>query len=188
MNSLLWAGRSLAFSLLFALAASATSIPRISFEQLTDRSELIFSGQVTRSWSDWDAEHKFIWTHYEFAASGSFKGNLQSTVVVSEPGGVVGNRGMTIAGAVAYQIGDKVVVIAQRMPNGYLRTTGWGQGKYLVDSSGRLHAGSSLRGIETTDAGFAAADTPLRSLEGMSAADLRTRIAERLLTIQGVTR
>jgi hypothetical protein len=172
---------SLLVALLFACNVSATSVPSLTFEELTDRSELIVSGQVTRSWADWDSEHKFIWTHYELSVSNAQKGTPGLTVELAEPGGVVGIQGMAIAGAVVYQPGDHVLVFLQRMPNGYLRTTGWSQGKYTVDNTGRLHAETSLRGLDVVSAQKgAAAATPVRTLDGMTVAELRSRISARL--------
>jgi hypothetical protein len=106
-------------------------------------------------------------------------------VVVSEPGGVAGNRGMVIAGSVQYRPGDQVAIFLERMPNGYLRTTGWGQGKYIVDESGGLHADSSLRGIDVIPVGTgaksgASAGTSLRTLDGASVMSLRARVAARI--------
>jgi len=171
--------------LLLACSASATSVPSLTFEELTDHSEVIVSGQITRSWADWDSEHKFIWTHYELSVSGVQKGVAGATVELSEPGGVVGDRGMAIAGAVQYSPGDRVTVFLERMPNGYLRTTGWGQGKYTVDKTGRLRADASLRGIEVVKADQGgksnpAAGTSLRTLEGTTIGELRTRVAARV--------
>jgi len=168
-------------ALLIASGASATSVPSQTFEELTDHSELIVSGRIVRSWADWDSEHKFIWTHYELSVSGAQKGGPGATVQLSEPGGVVGIQGMAIAGAVVYQPGDHVLVFLQRMPNGYLRTTGWSQGKYTVDNMGRLHAETSLRGMEVVGAqkGVGPA-APLRSLDGMTLAELRARVSSRL--------
>src|SRR5882762_8579323 len=80
--------------------AGATSVPALSFEELTDHSQLIVAGEVTRTWTAWDANHKFIWTHHELNVASAQKGAAGSTVVVSEPGGVVGDRGMAIAGSV----------------------------------------------------------------------------------------
>ncbi len=101
-------------------------------------------------------------------------------MVVSEPGGVVGTQGMTIAGAVVYQPGDHVLVFLQRMPNGYLRTTGWSQGKYIVDDAGRLHAETSLRGLDVVTAKTGLAAASPRTLDGMTVTDLRARISARL--------
>jgi hypothetical protein len=170
---------SCVLTLIVAARLGATSVPGLSFEDLTDRSELVISGQVTRSWSDWDSEHKYIWTHHEVRVTGTYKGAAGSTVVLSEPGGVVGDRGMAIAGAVAYAAGEQVAVFLQRMPNGYLRTTGWAQGKFTVSASGLLR-GAPSAGVELVRPGSGPAGTSLRSLEGISLNTLRTRVAARV--------
>jgi hypothetical protein len=167
--------------------ALATSVPSLTFDELTDRSEVIVAGRITRSWSDWDSERKFIWTHYELSVSSVHKGAARTAVIVSEPGGVVGGRGMRIAGSVEYSPGDQVAVFLQRMPNGYLRTAGWGQGKYLVDKAGHLHADGSLRGIEMVDIdrrdkSSVVAGKSLRALEGIGIGDLRARVLARVTT------
>jgi hypothetical protein len=172
-------------ALLVASSAGATSVPSLTFEELTDHSELIVSGQVTRSWADWDNEHKFIWTHYELSVDGTMKGSSKSTVVLSEPGGTVGLQSMNIAGAVGYQTGDHVLVFLQRMPNGYLRTTGWSQGKYTMDNSRTLHADVSSKGLEIVSgqkALVAATSTSLRTLDGMPVTELGRRVGARLQT------
>jgi hypothetical protein len=166
-------------ALLFASNAGATSVPSLTFEELADHSELILAGEITRSWQSWDSEHKFIWTHHELRVSSAQKGSPGSTVVVSEPGGVIGERGMAIAGSVEFRPGDRVAVFLQRMPNGYLRTTGWGQGKYTVDQTGHLHAETSLRGIEVVKS-LTIAGTSLRTLDGISLPELRAWVAARV--------
>ena len=163
----------IASSLLLVCVAGATSVIQLSFEELVDRSESIVSGRVTRSWADWDSEHKFIWTHYEVAVSAVHKGAPGATVVVSELGGAVDGQAMTVAGTVTYEPGENVLIFLTRVPNGYLRTTGWGQGKYTVDGKGILHGGASLR-----------PGTSITSLEGMSAAQVHALVAAR----QGRTR
>lgn len=182
-----WA-RLFASSLLLICGAGATSVPQISFEELIDQSNLIVSGEVTRSWTDWDSAQKFIWTHYEVAVSSAHKGTPGSTVVVSEVGGVAGGLRMTVAGTVSYQPGEKVLVFLTRMPNGYLRTTGWGQGKYSVDEKGTLHASASLRGVEMVQSAGRPAGTSISSLEGMSTAQLHSLVVARSRKAEGGTR
>jgi hypothetical protein len=160
-------------------------VPSQTFEELTDHSEMVVGGQITRSWSAWDSEHKFIWTHYELRVSSTQKGRPGAAVEFSEPGGEVGDRGMSVAGSVEYRPGDQVAVFLQRMPNGYLRTTGWGQGKYIVDKTGHLHAELSQRGTEIVQANQAvkskpAAGTSLRTLDGISIGELGRRVAARV--------
>ena len=164
----------------FALlsTAGATSVARLSFEELTDQSELVVSGHINRSWAEWDAEHKYIWTRYELSMSATLKGSAASSVVFSEPGGIVGEAGMSVPGAVGYATGEEVVIFLQRMPNGYLRTAGWSQGKFKVDQDGKLHGEASAVGLEVVGGNTRAA-TPLRSLDGLNVAQLRGMIAAR---------
>ena len=126
-------------ALVMVQLAAASDLPRLSFNEMTDSSELVVSGTVTRTWADWDPDHKYIWTHYELAVSATHKGAAGQTVDIAEPGGQVNGMGMSISGATGYAVGEKVLVFLSRMPNGYLRTAGFGQGKYVIDSAGHLH-------------------------------------------------
>ncbi|MGD1068524.1 MAG: hypothetical protein ABSB15_00135 [Bryobacteraceae bacterium] len=187
-----------AAGLLLLQAARATVIARLSFEDLIDTSDLIISGKVTRSWAAWDAHHKYVWTHYEVAVKWAQKGAPGATVEMAEPGGALDGIVTAIAGTVVYTPGENVLVFLQRMPNGYLRTTGWGQGRYLVDSNGRIHADSILadsilRGLDIVDVRTpATASTPLRTplatLEGMSLNELALRIVARIRATAGAAR
>ena len=169
--------------LLLLQTAHATSVPELTFEELTDTSNAIATGQVMRSWTAWDAEHKYIWTHYQLSVTSVKKGASADVVEFAEPGGVVDGVGMAIAGSVSYQPGENVLIFLQRMPNGYLRTTGWGQGKYVVDGAGRLHAAASLRGLEIVD-GKSASAAPAPSLGGMTGTEASRRIAARVRAAQ----
>jgi hypothetical protein len=152
----------LAVGALFLHSASATLIPPLSFEQLTDASDLIVSGRIGATWVAWDQEHKYIWTHYNLSIASSLKGTPATVVEFAEPGGALDGRVMSIAGSVSYAVGDDMVVFLSRMPNGYLRTTGWAQGKYALDAHGRLHGEASLQ-----------------TLEGMSLTELGQRVSAR---------
>ncbi|MDP9171627.1 MAG: hypothetical protein M3N54_13500 [Acidobacteriota bacterium] len=157
--------------LILTLTLSATTIPRLTFEQLTDASDLIASGRVTQSWGAWDSEHKYIWTHYLLSVSETARGASAASVEFAEPGGTVGDASMMIAGSVVYKVGADVVVFLSRMPNGYLRTTGWAQGKYALDTNGRLHGVAALGGEVT--------------LDGLSLTELKQRVAVRVRATSG---
>jgi len=164
-------------------ALNATSIPRLTFEQLIDGSDVIASGRVTQSWAAWDSEHKYIWTHYVLSVKGMARGTSASSVEFAEPGGTIGGASLSIAGTVTYQIGDNVVIFLWKMPNGYLRTAGWAQGKYQLDADGHLHSWAAIGG--EIDEGTHAQGSSLKTLEGMSVAELYRRIADRLRTTSG---
>jgi hypothetical protein len=170
--------------MLLAPTMPATTIPRLTFEQLTDASEVIASGRVTQSWAAWDSEHKYIWTHYLLSVSDTAKGRRTATVEFAEPGGALGSFVMSIAGTVSYGLGDQVVIFLSRMPNGYLRTAGWSQGKYGLDAQGRLHSSAAI-GAEVVDLRHGASGVPLTTLEGIGFADLKLRVAARVRATGG---
>ena len=175
--------RVCAATALLAVVAGATLIPSVSFEALTDSSEIVISGRIARSWTAWDAGHKYIWTHYELIATAAFKGNATSRVEFAELGGELDGKIMPIAGTVTYATGENVVVFLSRMPNGYLRTTGWAQGKYSVDRTGKLHAAAYGEGIMPK--GAHANGTSLKTLEGMSISELGQRVGARVRAVGG---
>jgi len=135
---------------LLAAAASAAVVPRFDFDSLVERSDLIARARCLRSWSAWDQQKRFIWTHYELALVDPLKGARAATVVVSEPGGVVGDAGMLIEGVPRYAGGEEVVVFLYRTPEGLLRTRGLAQGKFHVaadPSTGQRRVRASIAGL-----------------------------------------
>jgi hypothetical protein len=101
-----------------------------------DGSERIAHGLVERSWVAWDPAHRFIWTHYLIRVTDNLKGLSEATLVTSEPGGALDGINLQIPGVVTYSSGEEVVVFVARVPNGFWRASGYGQGKYSV-SGGR---------------------------------------------------
>jgi hypothetical protein len=185
------AGALLAPALVFIHMAAATDLPRLSFDQMTDDSEVVVSGHVTRTWAAWDADHKFIWTHYELAVSATHKGSAGQTVDIAEPGGQVDGMGMSISGATGYKVGDSVLVFLSRMPNGYLRTAGFGQGRYDVDTKGVVHGTTILKTETTVTPDVGTAKTPtsaIRSLDGMTVGQVGQLVGTRVRTRGGSAR
>ena len=136
----------------------ATFVPSVSFHELVTKSTQIVTGRVVRSTTSWGSEHKFIWTRYEIDVDNVIKGERQKTVIVSEPGGTLDGRTMSIEGAVAYAPGEHVALFLESFPSGDKRTVGWGQGKFSFDPSGKLRPGS------------------MTSMTGLGEAELRTRV------------
>jgi hypothetical protein len=110
----------------------ATTVPEMSFEEVVASSAAIVHGKVVRSWTSWDPERTAIWTHYAIQVKTQLKGGPGTVVTISEPGGELDGKHMLIAGAPRYEVGEEVVVFASETPIGYLRTCGWGQGKFEV--------------------------------------------------------
>ena len=147
--------------------------------------DAIIHGTIARTWSAWDSSHEFIWTHYELRLTESMLGDRLDKVVISEPGGTVGNDSMEIVGAPRYRIGEEVVLLTARTPIGYLRTSGWGQGRFDVVAdprTGTKVVRSGLAGIELVEPAGAASPATLKpgtspkSLDGLPLDQFKTRI------------
>ena len=171
--------------LVLSLPSGATLVPRMTVEQMMESSDAVIHGTIARTWSAWDSSHEFIWTHYELHLTESMLGDRLDKVVISEPGGTVGNESMEIVGAPRYRIGEEVVLLTARTPIGYLRTSGWGQGRFDVVADPRTGAKvvrSGLAGIELVEPAGAATAAPLKpgtspkSLDGLPLDQFKGRI------------
>jgi hypothetical protein len=157
------------------LAAQATQVPALSVEALIDQSEIIAHGRVTSSWPAWDSGHKYIWTHYRIEVIDPIRGNPGASVVVSEPGGSLDGVSMSISGAPGYAVGEEAIVFLYRTPIGYLRATGYGQGKYAVTPQTRVRA--NLKGLETLKTA-SAHGISLSTLDGLTITDFKARVRD----------
>src|SRR6185312_2798065 len=178
-NYWLRTGALLAPVLLFLRVASAAELPRYTFDELTDSAEIVATGKIARSWAAWDADHSHIWTHYQLTVSAVDKGTAGSTVDIAEPGGVLDGIQMSIAGATGYRVGEHVLVFLSRMPNGYLRTAGFGQGKFIIEANSRLREQVTLKPS-------LAQGTRVRSLNGMSVNQAAQLVGARVRVFRGV--
>jgi hypothetical protein len=134
--------------LVTAVACVASSFPKLSLADLVSQSEIIVTGTVMRSWTGWDAEHRFIWTHTEIQVGGLLKGKAPAVITVSEPGGSADGMTMQVPGATAFANGEHIHLFLYRTPLGYMRTTGYGQGKVTISPEGRVDAPGGLSSTE----------------------------------------
>jgi hypothetical protein len=160
---------------LICLAAHATQVPALSLEGLIGQSDIIAHGRVISSWPAWDSGHKYIWTHYRIEVLDPIRGNPGASVVVSEPGGSLDGVSMSISGTPDYAVGEEAIVFLYRTPIGYLRATGYGQGKYTVTPQMRIHA--SLKGLEILKRDLSSS-VSLSTLDGLTVAEFKTRVRD----------
>lgn len=165
---------------LICLAAQATLVPALSLRGLIDQSEIIVHGRVTRSWAAWDSAHKFIWTHYRLDIIDHVKGNPGPSVTVSEPGGSLDGVNMRISGAPDYEVSEEAIVFLYRTPVGYLRATGYAQGKYTVTPETRVR--TNRKGLELLQRD--SAGSSLSALEGLSVADFKARVRDAMRSMR----
>lgn len=90
--------RLIVFFVLLPISASATSLVRLSLDQLTQASTAVLKGQVVSQVSQWNAAHTRIVTLTTIAVNQNVKGNTPSAVVVEQLGGTVGHMHLMVPG------------------------------------------------------------------------------------------
>ena len=172
----------LKYLLIFAIAGIVLAgsslhgavFPRFTAEELTAQSQLIIEGNIVRSWTGWDPEHKYIWTHYEVSVTDRLRGSSAATITISEPGGSLDGVHQQVSGAVLYSPGETAVVFLYQTPIGYWRSVGGPQGKFAVDGRGRVHA--NLGASDYVETPGKPPGTPLALMEGLTVRDFKLRV------------
>jgi hypothetical protein len=120
---------------LWAASAGATTLIRLETPDLARKSEVVVRGKVARADAHWTGDHRRIVTDVEIEVAEAFKGQPAKTVVVEQPGGVVGDIGQRVDGIAEFNPGEEVVVFLSRRPGDRYLLTGMAQGKFRVERS-----------------------------------------------------
>ncbi|WPB80711.1 hypothetical protein KYC5002_16440 [Archangium violaceum] len=125
----------LPFVLLLSQAASATTMLRADLPELAQTSDAIVHGTVRRVESRWSGDGRRIITDVEIQVTEALKGQAGGTVLVSQPGGRVGDIGQRVSGLATFTPGEEVVVFLEQHGKRAFRVSGMVQGKYQVQRS-----------------------------------------------------
>jgi hypothetical protein len=122
-----------ALSLILAphYASAATVIP-LTLEEMERTATDVFVGTVQSTKAGWDKEHRIIETRVRIRVEERVKGARGRTVTVVVPGGMVGDIGMRRPGAVVFNKGERVLLLAAPRRSGDLRPVGLFQGKLRI--------------------------------------------------------
>jgi hypothetical protein len=148
---------SLLSALLFLPALRATTLARLSLDQLAAGSDAVARLRFVRAESRW--ENGSIWTVTTFDVMETLKGQLPGQIEVRLPGGRVGHLTSTVAGTPKFNPGNEAVVFLQRSPAGGFTVAGWVEGSFRISRDPRT-------GIETVtqdSSAFAVFDTAGRA-------------------------
>ncbi|MBX5480901.1 MAG: hypothetical protein IRZ16_03475 [Myxococcaceae bacterium] len=138
-------------ALALPLDARATVVKAATFEELSAIVPVIVRGRVVAQQSRWDDAHRRIQTFTELQVTETLKGRVGPTILVRQPGGIVGDIGQHVSGAARFELGDDVVLFLEHPgddPNGFI-VSGLAAGKVLLkrNALGELRAERDLRGI-----------------------------------------
>jgi hypothetical protein len=145
------ASLGVAFVLLMAAPALATTVLRFSTQELTERADVILHGTCTAVTGRTTPEG--VVTDVELRVTRGLKNHSAATFSFSTYGGVTSERGTFIAGAPNFQVGEEVVVFLDRANRqGHRLAIGMSQGKYTVrEEAGRKLATRNLVGLRFVD-------------------------------------
>jgi len=125
----------LPFVLLLGLSASATTMLRADLPELARTADTIVHGTVRRVESRWSGDGRRIVTDVEIQVSEALKGQASGSVLVTQPGGRVGDIGQKVSGLASFTPGEEVVLFLERRGPEAFRVAGMAQGKYQVQRS-----------------------------------------------------
>ena len=109
--------RPLLLALLAPSLALATVVLSMSLEEMTARAALVVHATVQVSQPGWDEAHAKIWTWTELTVKETLKGRAPSSVLVKQPGGIVGEVGMQVDGVATFTRGEEVVLFLEAAPD-----------------------------------------------------------------------
>jgi len=118
-----------------AAPAQATTLVGLDLPELSRLSDVVVHGKVASVQAHWTGDHQRIVTEVQVEVTEAFKGQAGKTVLIDQPGGVVGDIGQLVQGVAAFTAGEEVVVFLGRRPGERFMLTGMGQGKFRVARS-----------------------------------------------------
>jgi hypothetical protein len=147
---------------LMAAPASATTLVRMSLNQLAEASTEIIRGHVVSQETLWNPGHTRIYTYTTLALDQTYKGNPPSLLVVQQPGGQIGNVHVFVAGTIQFHPQAGYVLFLERSPADPSKflPVGMLQGAYRIYRDAKtqeenliLPLGSLTRGAPASGAG-----------------------------------
>jgi hypothetical protein len=169
---LLW----FATTLLFLPAARATTLARLSLDQLAAGADAVARVRCGSAESRW--ENGSIWTITTAEVVETLKGSLPPEIALRLPGGRVGHLVATVAGTPRFAAGDEAIVFLQRTRAGGFTVAGWVEGTFRISRDPR----TGNETVTQDSSAFAVFDAARRSFraEGirrMPLAEFRAKVA-----------
>lgn len=124
-----------------ASVGMATTLVRLSLEQMSQASTAIVRGHVVRQETYWNPGHTQVMTDTTIRVENVFKGQPHSTLVVEQLGGTIGNFHEYVPGTVPFHVEVSYILFLEPAgddPARYL-LVGMSQGAYRIYQDGITH-------------------------------------------------
>jgi len=119
---------------LTAALTKATTLVRVRFQDLAQRSTAVARMRCVGSQSRWDKGE--LWTDTHFEVIEVNKGLLQHMVTVRTLGGHDGHLRSHVEGVPAFTLGEEVYLFLWAQPSEPYRVLGWSQGTFRISRNG----------------------------------------------------
>jgi hypothetical protein len=115
---------------LLAAATQATTLARLSFDELTERATAIAHVRCLSTSSIW--RNGEIWTQTEFEVLESNKGTLPGILHVELPGGRMAHLQSRVDGVPNFRAGEEAYLFLWNAPSKEMYLLGWTQGTFRI--------------------------------------------------------
>jgi hypothetical protein len=161
---------------LFLPAIRATTLARLSLDQLAAGSDAVARVRYANAESRW--ENGSIWTVTTLEVVETLKGNLPGKILVRLPGGRIGHLTASVEGAPRFHPGDDAVVFLQPSRAGGFTVAGWAEGTFRISRDPRTR-GETVTQDSSASAVFDTATRTFRNegIRRMPVEEFRARVA-----------
>lgn len=140
----------ISLALIFGLTslATATSILPVNLKTLTDKSELIVQGKITKSRAYRDPASNMIYTEVTIKPIDAIKGKSAAPIILRFMGGIADGEALVVEGMTYPKLNEEGIYFIESTSRSQVNPiTGWSQGHYLIqpDTSGQSRVMSNKR-------------------------------------------
>jgi len=149
-------------ALFVTIPASATTLVRMSLDQLAEASTEIIRAHMVSQQTVWNPQHTRIYTYTTLALDQTYKGDPPSLPVIQQPGGTVGKTRVFVAGTVQFHAQTGYLLFLERSSadSSKFLLVGMVQGAYRIYRDEKtqqekliLPLGSLTRGVPASGPG-----------------------------------
>ena len=114
-----------------SLTSFATTVQRLSLDEMVHAAHSIVHGRVRSSTPHWSTDHRLILTTTVIDVQETMKGQASRTIEVTTIGGKVGDLTLVVPGMPAFEAGEEAILFVETV--GVVQTVvGLSQGKFAV--------------------------------------------------------
>jgi hypothetical protein len=117
--------------ILVALPCFATTVERLSLDDMVKKAQSIVHGRVRDARVHWSADGRLIQTTYTIDVDETLKGQAAKSVELTTIGGKIGDLTVIAAGMPSFAVGEESVVFIEKSEN-VSTVVGLSQGKFSV--------------------------------------------------------